>query len=193
MNKTELQACAAAGCSKDRYQGKLFCRSHQRSFALYGDPLNRIRNIKPIRGLTNRGYINIQENHVQKFVHVRIAEKAIGRELKGGECVHHVDGNPSNNENKNLVVCPSHKYHFLLHRRQRAFDSCGDANKRKCSICGTWDDPKNMYIYGANDIKSYHQECKNRRSRETYDPVKKKAMYERNKVSRKNNPKVEAI
>lgn len=188
-----MKICSVDGCGKEKYQGKAFCRSHQRSFVLYGDPLMRLHNRKPIIGLTNRGYINIQENHVRKLAHVRIAEKAIGRELKGGECVHHIDGNPSNNENQNLVVCPSNKYHFLIHRRQRAFYSCGDANKRKCLICGAWDDPKNMFIYGTNEVKSYHKECKNRYSRETYDPVKKKAMYERNKLSRKNNLKVEAI
>lgn len=56
MNKEELQQCAAAGCSNGRYQGKLFCRSHQRSFVLYGDPLKRLHNKKPVTGLTNRGY-----------------------------------------------------------------------------------------------------------------------------------------
>ena len=192
MNKQELQACAAAGCSNGRYQGKLFCRSHQRSFVLYGDPLKRLHNKKLVTGLTNRGYINLQENNVQKFAHVWIVERAIGRELKDGECVHHVDENPSNNENKNLVVCPSHKYHFLLHRRQRAFDSCGDANKRKCSYCEVWDDPKNLYIYGANEIRSYHKDCKNKHARETYDPVKKKAAYALKKLSKKTQPILEA-
>jgi len=179
MNKIELQACAVDGCDLLRYQGKEFCRSHQRSFVLYGSPMIRKRKKKEITGTTKRGYVNIQENKIQKFVHVRIAEKAIGRELKDGECVHHVDENPSNNANSNLVVCPSHKYHFLLHRRQRAFDACGDASKRKCSFCGKWDKPSAMYIYGRNDVRSYHKECRNTFARETYDPVKKHEAYTR--------------
>jgi hypothetical protein len=48
--------------------------------------------------------------------HIRIVEDAIGRKLKPGECVHHVNGVHDDNRNNNLVVC-NRKYHSWLHQR----------------------------------------------------------------------------
>lgn len=58
----------------------------------------------------------------------------MGRPLKGKERVHHMDENPLNNKNNNLVICPDDKYHFLLHARQRIKDLGGNPNIDKyCS------------------------------------------------------------
>jgi len=47
--------------------------------------------------------------------HVYKAEKVLGRRLKVGEVVHHIDGNPQNNRNDNLIIC-TQKYHKnILH------------------------------------------------------------------------------
>lgn len=100
----------------------------------------RTRRKRGTGGLTSAGYIV----YTGKLVHRTIAEKALGRALKGQECIHHVDELHSNNTNTNLVICPNHAYHALLHKRMKALVACGNANWRKCQYCGRYsatDDP----------------------------------------------------
>lgn len=50
--------------------------------------------------------------------HCVIAESVLGRKLKKGECVHHVDGNGLNNSNSNLMICTT-GYHSWLHNEMK--------------------------------------------------------------------------
>jgi len=50
-----------------------------------------------------------------------IARKALGKSLPKGAIVHHIDGNPANNRNDNLLVC-NRSYHLLLHQRHLRFN-----------------------------------------------------------------------
>ena len=65
----------------------------------------------------NDGHIYIRSGGDRYYEHVKIAEKALGKKLPAGAVVHHLDENPSNNDPRNLVICPSEKYHKLLHHR----------------------------------------------------------------------------
>lgn len=157
MNKIELQACAVDGCEKSvRTRG--FCNAHYQAFLKHGDPLINKRNKHVLTGLTDSGYIVRKENGVRVRAHVEVVEKAIGRKLNNGEIVHHVDGIGSNNAHSNLVVCPNQAYHMLIHARQRAFDATGDASKRKCHYCKSWDELDNLKVGNYGSI--YHGECK---------------------------------
>jgi hypothetical protein len=120
--------------------------------------------------ITAAGYAyRIARDHPRKsdgnyvFVHILMAEKALGRYLKPGEVVHHIDGNKLNNVNSNLVICPSESYHQLLHMNQEALDACGDANRRKCKICKKWDHIANLAaIHRKGRKNSYyyrHRQC----------------------------------
>lgn len=64
------------------------------------------------------GHPRATKNYVLE--HLLVAERALGRLLRGSEEVHHVDRNRANNDPGNLVICPDRAYHMLLHRRERA-------------------------------------------------------------------------
>lgn len=67
------------------------------------------------RRLDKKGYVILRVGlGVRKKEHVHIAEQALGRELKRGEMVHHINGDRSDNRNCNLLICTI-SYHTWLH------------------------------------------------------------------------------
>jgi len=62
-----------------------------------------------------RGYVHICTGHgASEREHILIAEKILGRPLKPGEVVHHVNFNKADNRHSNLIIC-THSYHRWLH------------------------------------------------------------------------------
>lgn len=101
------------------------------------------------------------ERGLSRTEHVLIAERVLGRALKPGEVVHHVNDDGSDNRHENLVICKQ-DYHKLLHQRMRAMEECGNPSWRKCPHCKTYDDPDNMLAKRNNgsDISHYmHHLC----------------------------------
>jgi hypothetical protein len=106
-----------------------------------------------------------RDGHVRE--HVLIAETAIGKPIRDGAIVHHVNGKKDDNRNENLVICENEEYHQLLHLRTRAYRECGHADWRWCRFCRSWDDPKNMKVTSGGSALE-HRECRNRWRREFY-------------------------
>lgn len=111
----EGNKCSVEGCGLPS-QGKGFCNKHYQKWRKYGNPLAGGSRRSDGEGTYNSdGYKIIRG----KAEHIRIAEKALGKELPKGAVVHHVDEDKSNNANDNLVICPSHSYHMLIHARMK--------------------------------------------------------------------------
>ena len=155
--------CSIEGCY-EKTAGRGWCMKHYYRWRRNGDPLKgKDINKKHKRGegtIDKNGYHREMDNGKEKFSHVIIIEKILGRKFPIGSVTHHVDGNKLNNINSNLVLCDSIKYHFLLHSRTRALKSCGHANWPKCVRCLQYDDPKNMYIHPTKTY-AYHRKCQN--------------------------------
>jgi hypothetical protein len=88
-------------------------------------------------------------------VHVAICERVLGKPLPKGAEVHHVDNDGHNFSRGNLVICPSHAYHYHLHKRQAAFDACGHYDWGKCWLCKKWGPPTEVVVRKT----SYHRAC----------------------------------
>jgi len=66
---------------------------------------DRIENMKP-KVYPKKGSIHI---------HRIVAQELVGRPLKKGEVVHHIDGDPHNNDTVNLMVFKSQADHMAYH------------------------------------------------------------------------------
>lgn len=69
------------------------------------------------------GYLKFKDTGI--YVHRWMMEKKLGRKLRRGEVVHHIDGNKLNNDMNNLMPFPSQKKHHAYHK---------ECQRR----CGTW-------------------------------------------------------
>lgn len=75
-------------------------------------------------------------DNIHRYDYLIKVETILGRKLPKEAVVHHVDGDPTNNENSNLVVCENQRYHMVLHARQKALADGVDPNKEKrCPAC----------------------------------------------------------
>ena len=91
--------------------------------------------------------------------HILLAEKALGKPLPVGSEVHHFTEDQ-------LVICQDQSYHRLLHVRQRALESCGNADWRKCHFCKKYDSPDKMILKKVAKrplvTSMFHRACKNK-------------------------------
>jgi len=92
------------------------------------------------------------------YTHILIAEKKLGRELKEGEVVHHIDGNKLNNDPDNLMVFISDADHKSFHAGADAYQNDDGAwyCKREpyaCKFCGR------KFILASGRKKREHMYC----------------------------------
>lgn len=115
-------------CGKPVYRppskrnGRPFC-SRACHMALLNAELNPTRMTPAVRlkihqARVGTGNGKTYEKLLGKHTHRRVAELMLGRELKHGEVVHHIDGNKRNNSPGNLMVFSSQAEHAAWHAQK---------------------------------------------------------------------------
>ena len=102
-------------------------------------------------------------------------ELHLGRKLTNEEVVHHIDGNPSNNDINNLMLFPTKKAHTQYHYERGDLALRAGNNKKKeidgkfqCFVCEELKEKKEF----LTDVKQYKgirgicKLCYNKRRRE---------------------------
>ena len=105
------------------------------------------------------------------YEHIIAAEGALGKPLPPKVVIHHPFGEK---DKEQIVICENQKYHFLLHKRERAYSACGNPNYVKCKYCKQFDNPTNMYVFdGKNGGYACHANCANNYNRRNYNKKKR--------------------
>lgn len=94
----------------------------------------------------------------QALEHTLVVERILGGRLPERAVIHHVNHDGHDNRPENLVVCPDHAYHAMLHRRERALDACGHADWRFCTFCKAYSPPAQVTVSKYGQV--YHKACK---------------------------------
>lgn len=116
------------------------------------------------RRIRNDGYVILWTPEGERLEHRVIMERSLGRKLSATEIVHHKDGNPSNNDLRNLELLDSQRDHARNH---------GAANRRvllrhglkQCTLCKRVLSITQFYKTKHNrmGIQSWCKACKNNR------------------------------
>lgn len=162
--RTALATHTSAKYGRVRGQPLRFINGHQMQGPLNGRWRGGVRNRKGYVSIWKPDHPHAVGGHVLE--HRLIVEKAIGKLLRLDAPVHHVNVDPADNRPGNLVACNDHAYHMLLHQRQRAYDACGHAHWRRCTICKQYDDPRILYVRDVPEGNAHHRSCAAKRRRE---------------------------
>jgi len=108
--------------------------------SLYG---YRNANWRGGRSIASNGYVllRVGRNHHLSDVrgyayeHRVVAEKILGRRLRGSEIPHHKNGIRTDNRPSNIEVMPSRAHHALKHRRRQDLRVPGEPNQWVACAC----------------------------------------------------------
>ncbi len=103
---------------------ELICQYCKNQFYVYPSRANKAKYCSYICAAKGRpkrykkNALRPYRNGRMEWAYRLIAEKVLGRLLKKGEHVHHINTDRTDNRNSNLLIC-SHAYHRLIHCRMK--------------------------------------------------------------------------
>lgn len=114
-------ACRMPNCTaKVNAWGEQLCSFHYRLWQEGLPDRERLIRERGTGTISMKGYVVVIINGQSFLEHRLLAEKALGKKLPEGACVHHMNEKPWDNYTPfNLVVCPNDEYHKLLHKRAK--------------------------------------------------------------------------
>ena len=83
--------------------------------------MEQISTVEYQKRMTDKGYIRIFVDDRWIYEHVYIVEQFIGRELKEGEVVHHINSIKTDNRISNLMLFKNQKEHQKFHLKIKQF------------------------------------------------------------------------
>lgn len=184
---TERQEQAVCPCGCGFYTNRA-PRTDKLKKWIRGEPLYKLgHNSRTKMRVQNKQngawYLRIPEHPNANGGHILehrfIASNVLGRPLKRTEQIHHVNGDPSDNRNENLVICENQEYHAFLHLRTESMNYCGNTESRKCVRCKKYDDISNLLHHSK--IGGYvHENCRKKYKKEWY--------YKNSRTNRERTP-----
>lgn len=161
---------------------KIATKNSTRDGYVRGEHRRFIHGHTPRTGKANtivngRRYISAHDmdtgrNDKRIMEHIWITQKALGKSIPSKAVIHHVDEDPLNNKNENLVICEDQAYHMLLHRRRKSYIETGNANSLHCVFCKEYGLPVSMsgtLITKKNRSTSWHKDCENSDQRKRWE------------------------
>ena len=97
-----MRQCSFENCDKKHF-GKGYCNTHYIRYLKHGNPAITLRQ-KGRLTPTKAGYLVKRINGSQRLLHRFIMEQYIQRKLFFNECVHHLNGDKTDNQIENLKI-----------------------------------------------------------------------------------------
>lgn len=132
-------------------------------------------NWKGGRTIASTGYVLLRvgtDHHLSDvrgyaYEHRIVAERKIGRRLRPGEQVHHINGNRRDNRPENIAVKASRHHHAVEHRTRNDLRDPGESNPSIACACGCGESIRRydlagrprQYISGHNPVDSPAQDA----------------------------------
>lgn len=134
------------GLSTPQIASRFKCLSGSISSRLNARGLKLKARPKPAIPYLSNAYVRIRG---KKWCR-RVAEEILGRPLQPGECVHHINGDKTDDRPENLEVLPSHSAHMQKHRAERETWTQQEDDQLRYMLMGNLSDTRIAAEFGVS-------------------------------------------